>query len=38
MEVVNKLGSEIFELLKRKFPVTTPLHKIFNKKLYQAKL
>ena len=31
MEVVNKLGNEFFKLLKRNFPVTNPLHKIFYK-------
>ena len=31
MEVVDKLGSEFFKLLKRNFPVTNPLNKIFNK-------
>ena len=30
MEVVNKLGSEFFELLKRNFPVTNALNKIFD--------
>ena len=31
MEVVNNLGKEFFKLLKRNFPATDPLHKIFNK-------
>ena len=31
MKVVNKLGSEFFKLLKRNFPLTNPLHKMFNK-------
>ena len=31
MEVVNNLGKEFFKLLKRNFPDTNPLHKIFNK-------
>ena len=30
MEVVNKLDREFFKLLKRNFPITNPLHKIFN--------
>ena len=31
MEVINNLGKEFFKLLKRNFPATDPLHKIFNK-------
>ena len=31
MEVVNKLGKEVFKLFKRNFPSGNPLHKIFNK-------
>ena len=31
MEVVNNLGKEFFNLLKRNLPDTSPLHKIFNK-------
>ena len=29
MEVVNNLGKEFLKLLKRNFPATDPLHKIF---------
>ena len=31
MEVINNFGKEFFNLLKRNFPATDPLHKIFNK-------
>ena len=31
MEVTNNVDKEFFKLLKRNFPATDPLHKIFNK-------